>query len=124
VRHEQQSSALRITSNTSPIAEQSRSTLISTAFVLEDFLPDLEDIICGQNDIEKDIPIRQVRANPVPKRIVLDSFNEEATIRRGVVNYDCQENKIDAKNPLYKAYRRAFPEEQRYHLPNEMRTND
>jgi hypothetical protein len=80
----------------------------STVFDLEEFLSELEKIIfSSEENIEKEIPIRQVRTDSESKRLVLTSFNEEETIMRRVMKYDSHENKISIKDSRYKVYRKA-----------------
>ncbi len=106
------SSTSQLTSNTSPVAEnqddqQSHLTTTNTALDLEGFLPGLEAIICGRGDIDRGIPIGQVRSDPEPKRIVLAFFNEGGVIMRRVVDYDSQGRQIKAKDSRYKIYKGA-----------------
>jgi hypothetical protein len=96
----------QVTPQTSPIAG-SPAAALNTVFDLEGFIPGLEAIICGKDGIEKGIPIGQVRTDPMPKRIVLASFNEGGAIMRRVVDYSSQGIKMDTKDPKYKVYRGA-----------------
>ncbi len=66
-------------------------------FNLKEFLWNLKIIICERDDIKKNISIEQVRTNSTFKRIVLSFFNEETTIMRRIINYDCQEISINVK---------------------------
>jgi hypothetical protein len=92
--------------------------MIQPSQILEDQYPEaqfliwrdstrLEWITFTERELEKCIPVDQVRADSTSKRIVLASFNEEEAVMSVVDDFDSQRTKIATKHADYKILSRS-----------------